>query len=224
MLDAAGGARRDPRPDRGPQPRPDGAAQPAVRGEAEARAAARRPERRARQVRGARQDAEVANKLEGQLVSAQQQLTEEMKKVLGAQYRRAPQDRRRRPAGRQRVHHLHHRHVGQHGELRVAADAAQDAGGARRLPDGEGLAGDERRGQLHVPVVPRPLAARHARRSARSCSTGCATGSRSATRARSRASSRRSAPITRAAGASACTCSATSSRARRSTRSCARST
>jgi len=38
------------------------------------------------------QDAEVANKLEGQLVSAQQQLTEDMKKVLGSDYRRAPQD------------------------------------------------------------------------------------------------------------------------------------
>jgi hypothetical protein len=37
-------------------------------------------------------DAEVTNKLEGQLVAAQQQLTEEMKKVLGAEYRRAPQD------------------------------------------------------------------------------------------------------------------------------------
>lgn len=37
-------------------------------------------------------DAEVSNKLEGQLVSAQQQLTEEMKKVLGSEYRRAPQD------------------------------------------------------------------------------------------------------------------------------------
>lgn len=38
------------------------------------------------------QDAEVANKLQGQLVSAQQQLTEEMKRVLGSDYRRAPQD------------------------------------------------------------------------------------------------------------------------------------
>jgi hypothetical protein len=37
-------------------------------------------------------DAEVSNKLEGQLVTAQQQLTEEMKKVLGSDYRRAPQD------------------------------------------------------------------------------------------------------------------------------------
>jgi hypothetical protein len=37
-------------------------------------------------------DAEVVNKLEGQLVAAQQQLTEEMKRVLGSQYRRAPQD------------------------------------------------------------------------------------------------------------------------------------
>jgi hypothetical protein len=38
------------------------------------------------------QDAEVSNKLEGQLVAAQQQLTEDMKKVLGSDYRRAPQD------------------------------------------------------------------------------------------------------------------------------------
>jgi hypothetical protein len=38
------------------------------------------------------EDAEVSNKLEGQLVAAQQQLTEQMKKVLGSGYRRAPQD------------------------------------------------------------------------------------------------------------------------------------
>jgi hypothetical protein len=44
------------------------------------------------QHRATTQDAEVANRLEGQLVAAQQQLTEEMKKVLGADYRRAPQD------------------------------------------------------------------------------------------------------------------------------------
>ena len=44
------------------------------------------------QFKASDQDAEVANKLQGQLVSAQQELTEEMKKVLGAQYRRAPQD------------------------------------------------------------------------------------------------------------------------------------
>src|SRR5512134_2234152 len=38
------------------------------------------------------QDAEVSNKLEGELVAAQQKLTEDMKKVLGAEYRRAPED------------------------------------------------------------------------------------------------------------------------------------
>ena len=38
------------------------------------------------------QDAEVANTLEGQLVAAQQRLTEEMKKVLGTGYRRPAQD------------------------------------------------------------------------------------------------------------------------------------
>jgi hypothetical protein len=37
-------------------------------------------------------EAEVSNKLEGQLVSAQQQLTEEMKKLLGAEFRRPPND------------------------------------------------------------------------------------------------------------------------------------
>jgi hypothetical protein len=35
-----------------------------------------------------RKDAEVANQIEGQLVSAQQELTEEMKRVLGAEFRR----------------------------------------------------------------------------------------------------------------------------------------
>jgi hypothetical protein len=38
------------------------------------------------------QDADVANKLEGQLVAAQQKLTEEMKKVLGTEFRRASED------------------------------------------------------------------------------------------------------------------------------------
>ncbi|HWJ04828.1 MAG TPA: hypothetical protein VNS57_03435 [Steroidobacteraceae bacterium] len=42
--------------------------------------------------RASTQDADVSNKLEGQLVAAQQQLTEEMKKVLGTEFRRAPQD------------------------------------------------------------------------------------------------------------------------------------
>jgi len=44
------------------------------------------------QYQASSQDAAVSNKLQGQLVSAQQQLTEEMKKVLGSGYRRAPQD------------------------------------------------------------------------------------------------------------------------------------
>src|SRR5690606_38605281 len=40
------------------------------------------------QYESSRKDAEVANQIEGQLVSAQQELTEEMKRLLGAQYRR----------------------------------------------------------------------------------------------------------------------------------------
>ena len=42
--------------------------------------------------RATAQEAEVSNKLEGELVAAQQQLSEEMKKVLGAEFRRAPND------------------------------------------------------------------------------------------------------------------------------------
>ena len=53
---------------------------------------ARRPERVRGKYNATAQEAEVSNKLEGQLVAAQQQLTEEMKKVLGAEFRRAPQD------------------------------------------------------------------------------------------------------------------------------------
>src|SRR6185295_3531640 len=39
-----------------------------------------------------KQDADVANELEGQLVSAQQSLTEEMKRLLGANFRRKADD------------------------------------------------------------------------------------------------------------------------------------
>jgi ribosomal protein L29 len=42
--------------------------------------------------RASSQDSEVSNKLEGELVAAQQKLTEDMKKVLGTEFRRAPQD------------------------------------------------------------------------------------------------------------------------------------
>jgi hypothetical protein len=44
------------------------------------------------QYQSSEQDADVANKLEGQLVAAQQQLTEEMKRVLGSEFRRPAQD------------------------------------------------------------------------------------------------------------------------------------
>lgn len=40
------------------------------------------------QFESSRKEAEVANEIEGQLVSAQQNLTEEMKRLLGAQFRR----------------------------------------------------------------------------------------------------------------------------------------
>ena len=39
------------------------------------------------QYESSRKDAEVANEIEGRLVSAQQELTEEMKRLLGAQFR-----------------------------------------------------------------------------------------------------------------------------------------
>jgi hypothetical protein len=41
---------------------------------------------------GSRQEAEVTNTVEGQLVSAQQSLSEEMKRLLGSQYRRKQDD------------------------------------------------------------------------------------------------------------------------------------
>jgi hypothetical protein len=42
--------------------------------------------------RASNQDSEISNTLEGELVAAQQKLTEDMKKVLGTEFRRAPQD------------------------------------------------------------------------------------------------------------------------------------
>ena len=135
----------------------------------------------------------------------------------------APQRQRdRRRAGGQRVHHLHHRHLGQHGELRVAADAAHDAGSPQCTSHREGLAGDERRGRLHVPVLPRPLAAGHARAAqdrARPAAQLVPVQQLEPGRGH-----RRGHPhllLDRPAG-SASTCSATSSRVRRSTRWCAR--
>ena len=44
------------------------------------------------QYQSSAQDADVTNKLEGQLVAAQQQLTEDMKRVLGSEYRRPASD------------------------------------------------------------------------------------------------------------------------------------
>lgn len=44
------------------------------------------------QFAASRKEAEVANEIEGQLVSAQQQLTDEMKRLLGANFRRRPDD------------------------------------------------------------------------------------------------------------------------------------
>jgi hypothetical protein len=44
------------------------------------------------QYQSSAQDADVTNKLEGQLVAAQQQLTEDMKRVLGSEFRRPTED------------------------------------------------------------------------------------------------------------------------------------
>ena len=59
---------------------------------AQDRAPARRPERAPRQVQVVAAGVRGQNKLEGQLVAAQQELTEEMKRLLGSQYRRPTQD------------------------------------------------------------------------------------------------------------------------------------
>jgi hypothetical protein len=44
------------------------------------------------QYQSSKQEAEIQNKLEGELVSAQQEVTEEMKRLLGSQYRRPSTD------------------------------------------------------------------------------------------------------------------------------------
>ena len=112
--------------------------------------------------RASKQEADVANELEGRLASAQQTLTEEMKRLLGQGF--PPQEGRcdRRHSGRQRIHHLHHRHVGQHVQLRLADDAAEGRGDAQPVSAGEGLPGDERRRDVHVHRLSRQVDSRHA--------------------------------------------------------------
>ena len=109
------------------------------------------------------QDAEVANTLEGQLVAAQQQLTEEMKKVLGAEYRRAPQDAvAGLPVDSEYIIFI----IDTSGSMANYAwplmlRKMQEVLNAYPTVKGWQVMSDE--GTLHVPVVPRPLAARHAR-------------------------------------------------------------
>ena len=112
--------------------------------------------------RASKQEADVANQLEGRLASAQQTLTEEMKRAARAGLPPQEGRRHRRNPGRQRIHHLHHRYLGQHVQLCLADDAAEDRGDPEPVPEGEGLPGDERRRRLHVHGLPRQVDSRHA--------------------------------------------------------------
>jgi hypothetical protein len=64
-------------------------------------------------------------------------MTDEMKRLLGANFRARPATRSA-ASRRQRVRHLPHRHVGQHVQLCLADDAAQGHGNARHLPQLKG--------------------------------------------------------------------------------------
>ena len=142
------------------------------------------------------EEAEVSNKLEGQLVAAQQQLTEEMKKLLGADFRRPPNDAvAGLPVDSEYIIFIIDT-SGSMANYEWPQMLAQAAGSARRLPDGEGLAGHERPGHLHVPVVPWQVAAGHASATQARARRGCATGFRSVPRALRTGSSRPSAHTT----------------------------
>ena len=118
--------------------------------------------------RPARELSQVQDIVAGRMLAAQQELSEEMKR-LQAESERRPRDGRargRHPRG-QRVRDLRDRHLGQHAALRLAGPAAQDVPDPRRLPPGQGPAGDERRGRLHVLDLRGQVDPRHARAAGR---------------------------------------------------------
>ena len=137
-------------------------------------------------------EASVTNIVETELVASYQTLTAEMQRLLKNQPRKIDTSAgRRRHSRRQRVHHLHHRHVRQHAGQQLGERPERDEGDPRHLSEGEGPADHGRRGQADVPEH-RGSGCRTRRCSATKILSTMATGSPSATRARSRASGRRS--------------------------------
>ncbi len=107
---------------------------------------------------------EVNEIVEGRLLAAQQKLTEEMQRLLGENLStREGGCHHRRYPGRQRIHHLHYRHLRQHAQLRLASGDPEDAGSPRCLPESQRDPGDERHGELHVHELRRQVDPRHAR-------------------------------------------------------------
>ena len=112
--------------------------------------------------KSSRELSQVQDIVAGRMLAAQQELTEEMKRLQAERDARAGgREAGGRNPGGQRVRGVHHRHLGQHAALRLAAAAAQDEPDPRRLPEGEGAAGDERRGRLHVLVLRGQVDPRH---------------------------------------------------------------
>ena len=153
---AAEGARRDQGHDRGVEPRTDASVNRALRWtSSSSHSCAATSARCAASIDVVRnRSRKIANQLEGRLVAAQQELTEEMKTPA----RRAIPPRTedgRRLASRSTANTS-----SSSSTLRAACSTTSGTLLLRKIeetlnvyPTGQGLPGDERRGRLHVPVV-----------------------------------------------------------------------
>ena len=124
-----------------------------VRRRAEGRPPAWRAQRLRGKYRSSKQESDVQNELEGQLVAAQEQLTAECRSVSSQITPSAEHAVAGIPVDSEYIIFI----IDTSGSMvnRLAADAAQDAGNPGHLPEGQGLAGHERRGHIHVPVLSR---------------------------------------------------------------------
>ena len=105
---------------------------------------------------------EVQGIVEGRMLAAQQGLSEEMKRLLGRDYRRPRSDNvvGGIPVDSEYVIFII-RHVRKHAAFRVAARRQEDVAGAGHLPQGQGHSGHERHGAVHVPALRRQVDSGH---------------------------------------------------------------
>ncbi len=111
-----------------------------------------------------KQEADVANQLEGRLASAQQTLTDEMKRLLGAGFRRKKDDAIGGiPVDSEYIIFI----IDTSGSMFNYVwpmMLAEGGGDAERLSEVEGLPGDERRRHVHVQRLSRQVDSGHADR------------------------------------------------------------